>query len=124
MPVRRPVEARDVVCKGNGFQEGEERRGERRCYRHLSERFCAAAYAAVAAAAAAPTNLSVHRVIEYSDYFEQVRRGACAPVSMPCSPFGSYVHYYAIFFLGISEVSSVPLVFVDVFKFFPDVAAR
>eukprot|EP00903_Cladosiphon_okamuranus_P006255 g6138.t1 len=35
-----------------------------------------------------------------------------------------YVHYYAIFFLGISEVSSVPLVFVDVFKFFPDVAAR
>ncbi len=36
----------------------------------------------------------------------------------------SYVHYYAIFFLGISEVSSVPLVFVDVFKFFPDVAAR
>ncbi|CAN0295327.1 unnamed protein product, partial [Ectocarpus sp. 13 AM-2016] len=35
-----------------------------------------------------------------------------------------YVHYYAIFFLGISEVSSIPLVFVDVFKFFPDVAAR
>ncbi|CAM9953233.1 unnamed protein product [Ectocarpus sp. 6 AP-2014] len=34
-----------------------------------------------------------------------------------------YVHYYAMFFLGISEVSSVPLVFVDVFKFFPDVAA-
>ena len=38
--------------------------------------------------------------------------------------FASYVHYYAIFFLGISEVSSVPLVFVDVFKFFPDVAKR
>ncbi|CAM9402608.1 unnamed protein product [Pylaiella littoralis] len=35
-----------------------------------------------------------------------------------------YVHYYAIFFLGISEVSSVPLVFVDLFKYFPDFAAR
>eukprot|EP00904_Undaria_pinnatifida_P005341 jgi/Undpi1/1937/HiC_scaffold_12.g05324.m1 len=35
-----------------------------------------------------------------------------------------YVHYFAIFFLGISEVSSIPLVFVDIFKFFPEVAAR
>lgn len=36
----------------------------------------------------------------------------------------SYVHYYAIFFLGISEVSSIPLSVVDVFKYFPEVAAR
>ncbi|CAM9837212.1 unnamed protein product [Discosporangium mesarthrocarpum] len=36
----------------------------------------------------------------------------------------SYVHYYAIFFLGISEVSSIPLVFVDLFKYFPEVAKK
>lgn len=36
----------------------------------------------------------------------------------------SYVHWYGIFYLGISEVSSIPLVIVDVFKYFPDVAAR
>lgn len=35
-----------------------------------------------------------------------------------------YVHWYAIFYLGISEISSIPLVFVDVFKFFPNVAAK
>ncbi|CAM9625416.1 unnamed protein product, partial [Sphacelaria rigidula] len=36
----------------------------------------------------------------------------------------SYVHWYAIFYLGISEISSIPLVFVDVFKYFPNVAAK
>ncbi|CAM9920549.1 unnamed protein product [Scytosiphon promiscuus] len=47
-------------------------------------------------------------------------------VTAPCVRHGDlcYVHYYAIFFLGISEVSSIPLSVVDVFKYFPDVAAR
>ncbi|CAN0438639.1 unnamed protein product, partial [Phaeothamnion confervicola] len=35
-----------------------------------------------------------------------------------------FSHYYAIFFLGVSEFSSIPLVFVDVLKHFPDVAKQ
>lgn len=32
-----------------------------------------------------------------------------------------YLHYYAIFFVGLSEVSSMFLVFVDIAKFFPPI---
>ena len=35
-----------------------------------------------------------------------------------------YMHYYAIYFMGVAEVSSVPLVLVDICKFYPDVAKR
>lgn len=31
----------------------------------------------------------------------------------------SYLHYYAVFFLGLSEVSSIFLVFVDLSRYFP-----
>ncbi|KAK3287844.1 hypothetical protein CYMTET_4663 [Cymbomonas tetramitiformis] len=37
---------------------------------------------------------------------------------------GPYLHYYSIFFVGCGEVSSIPLVFVDTFKHFPDVGKR
>jgi len=30
-----------------------------------------------------------------------------------------YLHFYAPFFFGVTEISSVPLAFVDLFKFFP-----
>ena len=35
-----------------------------------------------------------------------------------------YMHYYSIYFMGVAEVSSVPLVLVDVCKFYPEVARR
>ncbi len=35
-----------------------------------------------------------------------------------------YLHYYAIFFFGIAEFTNVPLTFVDIFKYFPDIAVR
>ena len=30
-----------------------------------------------------------------------------------------YMHYYAIYFMGVAEVSSVPLVLVDICKYYP-----
>lgn len=36
-----------------------------------------------------------------------------------CSLDNQYLHYYGVFFLGLSEFSSIFLVFVDVAKFFP-----
>jgi hypothetical protein len=35
-----------------------------------------------------------------------------------------YVHYYGLFFFGIAELTNVPLTFVDVFKYFPDMKAK
>jgi len=35
-----------------------------------------------------------------------------------------YTHFYALFFLGMVEISSVPLSVMDMFKFFPALAAR
>lgn len=35
-----------------------------------------------------------------------------------------YCHYYSIFFLGVTEASSIPLCIVDVFKHFRKLAAR
>mmetsp|Transcript_529 Transcript_529/g.2061 ORF Transcript_529/g.2061 Transcript_529/m.2061 type:complete len:273 (+) Transcript_529:75-893(+) len=35
-----------------------------------------------------------------------------------------YMHYYAIYFFGVSEVSSVPLVVVDICKYYPEFAKR
>jgi len=35
-----------------------------------------------------------------------------------------YLHYYAIFFIGFAEISTVPLAVMDVFKTLPDLAAR
>ena len=35
-----------------------------------------------------------------------------------------YMHYYAIYFMGVAEVSSVPLVLVDICKYYPDFAKR
>jgi hypothetical protein len=32
-----------------------------------------------------------------------------------------YFHYYGIFYLGCSEISTIPLVFVDLAKFFPPI---
>lgn len=30
-----------------------------------------------------------------------------------------YFHYYAIFYLGCSEISTIPLIFIDLARFFP-----
>jgi hypothetical protein len=38
-----------------------------------------------------------------------------------CSIQHQYLHYYGVFFLGLSEVSSIPLVFLDLAKYFPPV---
>ena len=35
-----------------------------------------------------------------------------------------YMHYYAIYFMGVAEVSSVPLVIVDICKYYPEFAKR
>ena len=35
-----------------------------------------------------------------------------------------YMHYYAIYFMGVAEVSSVPLVLVDICKYYPEFAKR
>jgi hypothetical protein len=35
-----------------------------------------------------------------------------------------YMHYYAIYFMGVAEVSSVPLVLVDICKYYPAFAKR
>lgn len=38
-----------------------------------------------------------------------------------CSIRYQYLHYYGVFFLGLSEVSSIFLVFVDLSKYFPPI---
>jgi len=43
---------------------------------------------------------------------------AAATVSY-CSIRYQYLHYYGVFFLGLSEISSIFLVFVDLAKYFP-----
>ncbi|EEH58507.1 LOW QUALITY PROTEIN: uncharacterized protein MICPUCDRAFT_62352 [Micromonas pusilla CCMP1545] len=35
-----------------------------------------------------------------------------------------YMHYYAVYFMGVAEISSVPLVLVDAGKYYPDVSKR
>ena len=35
-----------------------------------------------------------------------------------------YMHYYSIYFMGVAEVSSVPLVLVDICTHYPEVARR
>ena len=35
-----------------------------------------------------------------------------------------YMHYYGVYFMGVAEVSSVPLVVVDICKYYPEVTKR
>ena len=35
-----------------------------------------------------------------------------------------YMHYYGVYFMGVAEVSSVPLVIVDICKYYPELTKR
>lgn len=35
-----------------------------------------------------------------------------------------YVHYYGLFFFGVAELTNIPLTFVDVFKYFPEMKVK
>mmetsp|Transcript_22134 Transcript_22134/g.33355 ORF Transcript_22134/g.33355 Transcript_22134/m.33355 type:complete len:261 (-) Transcript_22134:345-1127(-) len=47
--------------------------------------------------------------------------GSCAFLSVY---HATYLHYYMVFYTGCSEISTVPLVFVDLFKYFPKVGEK
>jgi len=36
----------------------------------------------------------------------------------------TYLHYYSLFYYGLSEISSIPLVFVELFRYFPGFAEK